>query len=183
MKKILGVLAVLVVAFLGTMILINCDRKTRPSYNEGVDSVFVADYVKNVVNPTFTSVDEVINYRQNLCEDDEVTFEFLNIDPNILNTVASVLLKRNSTATKKQIVQEYKANEAIYNNLPPNELELVDNPAPSEKELEIEKDSGMGDQRVTGDDKPQNTVSFHEQDTTINGYKAKVLTRKEVQYE
>lgn len=167
-EKILMTLGVLICAFLGTMLVItNCNRPS-PSYG-GIDSTFVAAYMESVADPTFTSVDEIVTYRNDLETEDELNFEFLNIDPKILKNVASVCLKRTGSATKADIVAEYSHNSEIYNNLP------------EEGSITVEKaevpDSGMGD------NKPQNTVSFHEQDTTIDGHKAKILTRKEVQYE
>ena len=83
----------------------------------------------------------------------------------------------------KTIVSEYLANVSVYDNLPPAEFADEEETDSGKLTTNSAGSSGMEDQRIMVDNKPQNTVSFNEQDTIIDGHKAKVLTRKEVQYE
>lgn len=178
-KKVLGVLGLLVVFILGALCVTNCDRIGSLRNVDRIDSAFVAEYVKSTVNPVFTSPEEVVSYQKEQLSNDELQFEFLNIDPDILKTVATVVLKRSSIATKEDIVKEYSEKADVYNNLPPLQSQNIDITTSSETVKSDTQQSGMEDQRVTG----VGTVSYKEKDTVIDGTKAKVLTREEIQYE
>ena len=106
--------------------------------------------------------------------------EFLGIEQQTLETIAYTLIKRFGNVTKRQIVDEYRANSDIFDNLPTTD------------QMATSKDSsGMEDQGVTRVNKASDSlrvtsngfsVSFQEKDTTINGTKAKILIRKELVY-
>lgn len=98
--------------------------------------------------------------------------EFLGIEEQTLETIAYTLIKRFGNVTKRQIVDEYRANSDIFDNLPTTD------------QMTTSKDSssGMEDQGVTRVNKTPDSVSFQEKDTTINGAKAKILIRKELVY-
>lgn len=186
-KKVLGILGVLLCFLIGALAVVNCDRNKLPVIN--YDSSDTTCVCCDLQNTTLNSVEDLYAFQQDLIDEEATEFQFLNLPKQTLENIAHVLHKRGIPLTMKSVVSEYLSNTAIYDNLPPIEDSELQDTAKSTNATKDnsngakDNSSGTGDQRVTGDNKPQNTVSFHEQDTTIDGHKAKVLTRKEVQYE
>lgn len=179
-KKVLGILGVLLCFVIGALAVINCDRNRMPVNYDSSDTTCVCCDLQNT---TLNSIEDVYAFQQDLIDEQTVEFQFLNLQKPVIENVASVLHARGVPLTMKTIVAEYLANVSVYDNLPLAEFADEENVDTNKLTTNGAGSSGMEDQRVTGDNKPQNTVSFHEQDTTIDGHKAKVLTRKEVQYE
>lgn len=184
-KKVLGILGILLCFVIGALAVLNCSRNRVPVNYDSSDTTCVCCDLQNT---TLNSVEDLYAFQQDLIDEEATEFQFLNLPKQTLENIAHVLHKRGIPLTMKSVVSEYLSNTAIYDNLPPTEdSELKDtaestNAAKDNSNGAKDNSSGMEDQRVTGD-KPQNTVSYNEQDTTIDGHKAKVLIRKEVQYE
>lgn len=177
-KKVLGILGVLLCFVFGALAVLNCSRNRVPVNYDSVDTTCVCCDLQNT---TLNSVEDLYAFQQDLIDEEATEFQFLNLPKQTLENIAHVLHKRGIPLTMKSVVSEYLSNTAIYDNLPPAEDSELQDTAKSANAAK-DNSSGMEDQRVTGD-KPQNTVSYNEQDTTIAGHKAKVLIRKEVQYE
>lgn len=178
-KKVLGILGVLLCFVIGALAVINCDRNRMPVNYDSSDTTCVCCDLQNT---TLNSVEDVYAFQQDLIDEEATEFQFLNLQKPVIENVASVLHARGVPLTMKTIVAEYLANVSVYDNLPLAEFADEENVDTNKLTTNGAGSSGMEDQRVTRD-KPQNTVSYNEQDTTIDGHKAKVLTRKEVQYE
>lgn len=169
MKQVLGVLGALLLAFIVGLAAYNCGSNPR-NHNKDMrnDSILVT----KVGNPTFYSVNEVISYQEEQLNKEMYDAEFLGIEQQTLETIAYTLIKRFGNVTKRQIVDEYRANSDIFDNLPTTDQTTTSK----------DSSSGMEDQGVTGVNKEPDSVSFQEKDTTINGTKAKILIRKELIY-
>ena len=87
---------------------------------EDVDSI-VAESVTNYINPLFSSVDEVIEFRNVTMDSELIDQAFLEMPEDVLRNVVSVCLKRDGYASKRSIIYEYRANADVYNNLPKNQ--------------------------------------------------------------
>lgn len=66
-----------------------------------------------------TSLTDVFQLRQTMMDERRIDSTFLAIDDGTLSNVVAVLLKRAGTTTKDEIVNEYLAGRAVYDNLPP----------------------------------------------------------------
>lgn len=76
---------------------------------------------------SLTSLTDVFQLRQSMMDESRIDSTFLAIDDGPLSNVTSVLLKRNGFTTKDDIVNEYIAGRAVYDNLPPNESMVQSN--------------------------------------------------------
>lgn len=168
-------LAILTTALCAIAFLSSCDRFKTPSFSgDGPDSVYVAEYVEGVVNPTFTSLHEVTMFQNRLIEEYSIDETFRTLPENILNNVAAVCLKKSITVTKKDIVNEYKANRAVYDNLP--KQNMTDEQPPVNKPDAAT--TAMEEQQ-----KPVEKVSYRYEIDTINGKPRKILIKETRSYE
>lgn len=110
-----GVFALLVMTV--CMCMYSC-HKQLVSVPTTTDSVTITTQIEEVINPSFTSVKDVKIFQKNLVEEYSVDEEFRNLPPDILTNVANVCLKKYGEITKRLVVDEYRANNSIYNNLP-----------------------------------------------------------------
>ena len=90
------------------------------------DSVCVAHLVEDYLNPQFASANDVLEFRAEMVEEKAIDSIFLTIPENVLNGVASVLIKKYGIADKKQLVEEYNKHADIYNNLPQDANKEID---------------------------------------------------------
>lgn len=140
-----------------------------------VDSLVLSS-VQNTVNPLFTSVDEVLTFRDMSVEGEAIDSEFNLMPEQLLKIVAGTLIKREGHASKRSIVYEYRANKQIYDNLPqPNPKSTVDGTT-----SEASSAGGMPYSRL---DSVPTEVTYNQHDTTINGKTYKVRTKTEKKYE
>lgn len=127
MKKKINVLQlivcamIMVVAAVGSCSLSSCGKmpwsKKAPSMEETIDSLVNAK-VKQTVNPTFYSVDEVAVYQELTRDGNKIDSVFNAMPYDILKNVSHVLINKNGTATKKEIVMELLNHKDVYKNLP-----------------------------------------------------------------
>lgn len=66
--------------------------------------------VASVLNPTFTSVDDVYQFRQRIADENSIDSTFRAIPQEALINIAQVVIKRQGSATKRDIVYEYRQN-------------------------------------------------------------------------
>lgn len=118
MRKLLSLM--LLVATIGIMFLASCDKFVKsPGDNyDTADSVQIAEYVTSVVNPTMLDVTEALSLKNHMLEEQAIDSAFLSLSDNTIRNVVTVLLKKNTAIHKKDIVEAYRANSNIYDNLP-----------------------------------------------------------------
>ena len=87
--------------------------------NTRLDSTAVLKAIDAKLVPTFTSADDIVDFRQDILEQKKCDSIFLKMPDKTLFNVASVLIKKNGSCTKKDVVQEFREHSDIYNNLPP----------------------------------------------------------------
>ena len=92
-------------------------QKQKPLTEAAVDSIVQLN-IQEFVNPHFTSVDEVLLYREIDAEGLEISNMFASIPDEVMTNVVGVILKRGSEVSKKSIVYEYRLNRQVYDNLP-----------------------------------------------------------------
>ena len=127
MKKKINVLQLIalatfvVVAAIGSCSFSSCGKmpwdKKSQTLEETIDSLVNAK-VKETVNPVFYSVDEAVVYQELTRDGNKIDSAFNVMPYDILKHVSHVLIKKNGTATKKEIVMESQNHKDIYPNLP-----------------------------------------------------------------
>lgn len=120
MKRLKFVLMALMACVM-TAVLDSCDRFgwNNPPCN-AVDSVYVAEYVDSAMDPLFASPEEIMQYQAASIDEASVDETFRQMPVDVLLNVSTVCLKKDAVTSKKDIVEEYLANRAIYDNLPPD---------------------------------------------------------------
>lgn len=139
-----------------------------------VDSIFVAEQVEEIVNPTFLTVQEVIQYRIDMNEGLSIDSTFLAMPESVLANVAGVLLNKSVMVNKRSIVEEYRANKGVYNNLPVETSSLPDN-APLQKVDQQSTDLGTRPSGVI-------STSYNYRTDTVNGKPIKIQIKTEESY-
>ena len=167
---------VVLLAFIGILFLSGCKGAPFIPTEDTTanDSAYVAQKVESIVNPQFTNIRELISFRTQMNEDYAIDSVFRVIPEPILNNVASVLFKKNGFATKKSIVEEYRANSSIYNNLPSN---ATLQQSGMHKEVDLQA-TDLGNRR-------QDSVistSFSYRTDTINGKPVRIQIKTEESY-
>lgn len=116
MKKILYVL----LAIVGVVMLSIVSSLSYNHYVNKVDpsittedttmSVQTVEALAQVINPTFTSVDDVHQFYRQQVERNSIDSIFMAIPPDVLTNIAQVVIGRMGQADKKSIVEEFKKN-------------------------------------------------------------------------
>lgn len=146
---------------------------SNPNHDTACDSVMVSQSVDAYVNPQFTSVEEVLDFRQQMHENFTVDSIFRTMPEQVLNNVSSVLLKKSSTIDKKSIVEEYRANSTVYDNLP----------VPQQSNATTQEiDLGSTDLGSRQNETNVISTSYQYRTDTINGKPVKIQIKKEESY-
>lgn len=143
-----------------------------------VDSLVLSS-VQNTVNPLFSSVDEVLTFRDLSVEGESIDNEFNLMPEELLKTVSGTLIKREGHASKRSIVYEYRANRSVYDNLPISQ----DSDSKSTTDGTTGAASSAGGMPYSRLDSVLTEVTYNQHDTTINGKTYKVRTKTEKKYE
>lgn len=140
------------------------------NFDEG-DSVKVAQMFEQLQSPQMYAISDVIELQTSMVEKTTVDELFMSIPPDVVRTVANVLLNTDGFVTKESLVKEYRANDKIYNNLPT---------APESSDSS-EVDLGATDMSS----RPDKTISssFKRRVDTINGKPVHVVTETTERYE
>lgn len=136
-----------------------------PTYD---DSVYVSSIVEDMQNPTFTGVVDVLNFQAALADSYAIEEAFVALPPDVLQQVANVCIRRNGSTTKYEIIQEYRANREVYDNL----TNTTDTPAPEDN---TDSTTAMEEQH-----RPvPSSVSWEYETDTVDGKPIQVLVKKE----
>ena len=153
--------------------------KKAPLCEANVDSI-VQVSIKDVVNPTFYSVDEVMVYRSLDASQKQLDSAFYALPDKIVEKVAGVLVNRDGAACKRSIVLEYNANRGIFDNLPDAPV------AESQKSQNTSTSEPIASINLTTEGKttvteapPTRVVSESVKDTTIDGKATRITTKVE----
>lgn len=144
------------------------------NFDEG-DSIKVAQVIEQLESPILYSIKDVQDL-QDLMVDQRTTDEvFMSLPYDVLQSVTSVLLKNGEIVTKKSIVNEYRANDRIYNNLPvsTDSTCVISSTDP---------DLGATDLGSRSEDKIISS-SLKKRTDTVNGKPVTVITKTEESYE
>ena len=114
-------------------LLVSCQYVGTPEEEEPEnDSVWLYEELQQVTNPTFSSLEEIMVYRQSMIDANTTDSIFVSLSDPILRNVTAVVLKNYKEVSKTSIVDEYPKNKRIYDNL--LSAEFV--PAPPEEKKE-----------------------------------------------
>lgn len=174
-KKFMGAyLIALIVAAIGACTLIGCDRWPRSHSDnyDTADTTLIAQQVEAIVNPEFTTVEEVIQFRHQTDQGFVIDSIFRSIPEQVLANVATVIIKKHGTLTKKTIAEEYRANMSVYDNLPTSTTALNQQP----KEVDLSS-TDLGNRRDS-----VIATSYSYRTDTINGKPVKIQIKKEERY-
>lgn len=153
--------------------------KKAPLSEAVMDSI-VQLSIKDVVDPTFYSVEEVMVYRNLDADQKRLDSTFYAMPDNIVEKVAGVLINRDGAACKRSIILEYNANRDIFDNLPNEsvaEQQKSQNTSTSEPVASISLTT-EGKTTVT-EGQPTKVVSESVKDTTIDGKATRITTKVE----
>lgn len=171
LKRFLGgYFALLVVMICAVIGLHSCDKVNAVCSSNGVDSTYVAEYFESATNPIFTSIEEVKVAQKQLAEEKATDEVFMLMSEDVLNNVVTVCLNKNTFITKHDIVAEYRANQAVYDNLSTSDStthKSVNNTATAKEEQQ----------------KPAGKVSYRYEMDTVEGTPKRVLVKEERTYE
>lgn len=132
-----------------------------------------------MANPEFTTVTDVVEYRDNLFEGKSVDSIFESMPEIVLKRVADVCINKSGATDKKQIVKEYQKNRAVYGNM--SEQIPTASTTASTKDDKTATDSGGSD--VTKEDSKVFETSYNYYTDTIGGKPVKVRVKTEKLYE
>ena len=122
MKKIIYGLLIVVIATVASVAanvaLIKYDNNPVTKFvAQSVGTTEVSACLDSLTNPEFVSINDAFVARDKFANNAYVDSVFLSLSPSALQNVCSVLLKRQRTFTKYDIVGEYAKGEDIYNIL------------------------------------------------------------------
>ena len=137
------------------------------------DSIRVAQIYEQLESPEMYSIQDVMELQQKALEETTVNELFLSLTPDVLQNVTSVLLKTQGFATKKSIVNEYRLNDKVYNNLP------VDYDKSDAKKDSVD----IGATDLGNRSNKTISSSFQRHVDTVNGKPVSVITETTKRYE
>lgn len=157
-----------------------CDRLHNvgsDNYDVANDSVRIAQLFENLSTPQFSTVNEVIEYRNNVMLQDSIDAMFMSLPEEKLVNVVSVLIKKNfATITKKDILDEYVRCKNVYDNLPSTSDKVTS--ANESKDVNLGS-TDLGNRR--SDSVVSTSYSFRTD--TINGKPVRIKIKTEESYE
>ena len=127
------------------------------------------------------SVDEVLTFREITVEGQSIDDAFNSMPEDVLKNVAAVCINRDGHVSKRGIVYEYRANNAVYNNLPTQDAATLKDTITTNPKL----GTSAGGQPYSPDSSatPMNETTYNQHDTTIGGKNYKVRIKTEKTYE
>lgn len=143
------------------------------NWDEG-DSIKVAQIYEQLESPKLYTVKDVLDLQEQMIQETTAKELFLSLPENIIKSVSGVLLNTNGFVTKESLVKEYRANDAVYNNLP------VDYNVPTDDK----KDSVDLSATDLGS-RQDKTISSHfsRRTDTVNGKPVNIVTETTERYE
>lgn len=143
------------------------------NFDEG-DSIKVAHVFEQLKSPTLYTIKDVQDLQDAMVYQNTVDNLFMSLTPDVIRNVSNVLLNTAGYVTKESIVRQYRANDAIYNNLP-STPETSENADPNEVDLSA---TDLGD-------KQDKTISssFKRRTDTVGGKPVNIVTETTERYE
>lgn len=143
----------IILCFSCMLMFMSCDRLSSVPCTADSDSTYVAEQVDAKLNPSFVSPAMLIDYQQSMIEEIETNETFLDMNPALIANVATVCINKNGSVTVKQLIDEYRANQAVYDNLssstgPANDT-LEPQSVMEEQQLPAVSDSGVKKLKAT----------------------------------
>lgn len=185
MRKFLKSFGVLVIGLLMCAVCCSCNGHAVWPSDDGVTKDYVdsciAAGVQNYINPLFTSVDEVLTFRDLTVEGQSIDDAFNSMPENVLKNVATVCINRDGHVSKRGIVYEYRTNSAVYNNLPASDTTSQNDTITVNPNLGTS--AGGQPYRPDSASLPMNETTYSQHDTTIGGKNYKVRIKTEKTYE
>lgn len=180
MKEKIGILigsvvvSVLIALAAMSIVLQNNWLPVSPADNfDTGDSIKVAQIVEQLESPQMYTIDDVQNLQDSMIQKMTVDEVFVSLPPDVIRATSNVLLNTQGFVTKKSLVDEYRSNDRIYNNL-------------GSTISEEQQDSSEVDLNSTDiGNKHDKTISssFKRRTDTINGKPVHVVTETTERYE
>ena len=146
---------------------------TMNNFDEG-DSIKVAQIYEQLKSPMMYTIKDVQDLQDAMVHESTVDNLFMSITPDIMRNVVNVLLNTEGYVTKESIVNEYRANDGIYNNLPVPETTAETNDS-SKVDLSATDLGSRSDKTISS--------SFMRHTDTVNGKPVNVITETTKRYE
>lgn len=174
MKNFLLVLA-LSLAVIGAIVSFVGIQKVEKIETTSLDSAAIVQLLESQKNPSFTSVEQVLSYRQAIKKECFIDSVMDAMPVETLTDVVTVLINKKGGATQSDIVEEFRQNKQVYTNLHPTAAQNlpVDNTPPNS----TAQDSIDNLLQYVG------TTSINYKDTVLNGKPVKMKTVTHVTYE
>lgn len=142
------------------------------NWDEG-DSIKVAQIYEQLESPKLYTIKDVLDFQEQMIQETTAKELFLSLPENIVKSVSGVLLNTDGFVTKESLVKEYRANDAVYNNLP------VDYNIPDDKKDSVDLSAtDLGSRQ-------DKTISSHfsRRTDTVNGKPVNIVTETTERYE
>lgn len=153
--------------------LTSCENFRGGTPTPSTDSTYIAQKIGAILNPSFTSVREVVNFQSQIMNEYETDEIFRSLDQNTLINVATVCLNKYPSISKNGIVREYRANMTVYDNLDGTTDKHESKSSTAEGNNNV-------DTVVEGQKSPVPiSVSYRKEIDTINGKPVKILIKEE----
>lgn len=146
---------------------------TMNNFDEG-DSIKVAQIYEQLKSPMMYTIKDVQDLQDVMVRESTVDNLFMSITPDIMRNVVNVLLNTEGYVTKESIVNEYRANDGIYNNLSVPETTAETNDS-SKVDLSATDLGNRSDKTISS--------SFMRHTDTVNGKPVNVITETTKRYE
>ena len=170
MKNFLLVLA-LALGVIGAVVSFVGIQKTEEVEKTYVDSAAVVKLFESQMNPSFTTVEQVLAYKKAVYMRTQEDSIFNTLSPQTLTDVTTVVVNKKGSATPSDIVEEFKKNNGVYDNLHP----VATEDTPPDDKVQNAIDSTINSK--------VGPMSITYKDTTINGRPAREKTVTSVTYE
>lgn len=146
----------------------------QDNFDEG-DSIKIAEIVEQMYSPKMYHVNDVVDLQRQMMLETTTDEVFLSLPSDVLSNITSVLLQTEGYATKEMIVEEYRANDRIYNNLPVDTT--LHAPVTSDKDSILQSTDLGSRQKNTLFESTQRSTD------TVDGKAVKVVTKTHKYYE
>lgn len=136
-----------------------------------VDSIVKAE-VQNIVNPVFSSVDDVLTYMDVMIGIEQTDSVWKAMPHDVIIKITNVLLNRDHVASKKAIVLEYLAHPDIYPYLKDAENNTDTSPTSTESKDVVANIQLVNEGKTTVTEAPPTRVEeqpANYKDTVIDG--------------
>lgn len=168
-----GYITAMLIATIAILSMASCKNwpTSCPKNYDTADSTKIAQgYIDAIVNPKFVTVQDIIQFQQQTNENFTADSIFRVMSEQALINVATVIIKKQGSLTKNSLVDEYRANRSVYDNLPANSTTLTN--VPQKVDLTA---TDLGNRRII-------STSYSYRTDTIDGVARKIQIKKEESY-